>query len=190
MDLPDIPSGAPQAPPRPSRRRRALLLGLAGVCVQASLPGAAPALAAPVADSAFLALSRVLTDRQHLNPLTASRIQAALAGSGVRQAARLPELIALAASAADSAQLMQAARQAGLQDLAADIVAAWYTGTVGSGSAAVLVAYEEALMYQPVRDALTVPTYCSYGPMWWTAAPPDAAVMPPEPPLLPTSKAL
>lgn len=53
-----------------------------------------------------------------------------------------------------------------------------------------LVAYEEALMYQPVRDALTVPTYCSYGPMWWTAAPPDAAAMPPEPPLLPTSKAL
>ena len=25
-------------------------------------------------------------------------------------------------------------------------------------------------MYQPVRDALTVPTYCSYGPLWWTAA--------------------
>ncbi|WPL81859.1 sugar dehydrogenase complex small subunit [Bordetella hinzii] len=188
MELPDIPSGVPQARPRPSRQRRALLLGLASVCVQTCLPGVAPA--APVADSAFLALSRVLTDRQHLNPLTASRIQAALAGSGVRQAARLPELIALAASAADSAQLMQAARQAGLQDLAGDIVAAWYTGTVGSGPAAVLVAYEEALMYQPVRDALTVPTYCSYGPMWWTAAPPDAAAMPPEPPLLPTSKAL
>ena len=67
---------------------------------------------------------------------------------------------------------MAAARQAGLQDLASDIVAAWYTGTVGRGPTAVVVAYEEALMYQPVRDALTVPTYCSYGPLWWTAAPP------------------
>ena len=117
------------------------------------------------------ALSRALTDHAHLNPVTARRMRDALERSGVRQAGDWPRLAALAASHPTADALMAAARQAGLQDLASDIVAAWYTGTVGRGPTAVVVAYEEALMYQPVRDALTVPTYCSYGPLWWTAAP-------------------
>ena len=115
------------------------------------------------------ALSRALTDHAHLNPVTARRMRDALERSGVRQAGDWPRLAALAASHPTADALMAAARQAGLQDLASDIVAAWYTGTVGRGPTAVVVAYEEALMYQPVRDALTVPTYCSYGPLWWTA---------------------
>ncbi|AHV94426.1 sugar dehydrogenase complex small subunit [Bordetella holmesii] len=188
MDLTAPPTGSGVR--QPSRQRRALLLGMAGLCVAAPLPGVAAMMSAPAGGTAFLALSSILTDRHHLNPLTASRIEAALAGSGVRQAARLPELLALAASASDSAQLMHAATEAGLGDLAIDIVTAWYTGTVGQGPKAVVVAYEEALMYQPVRDGLTVPTYCNYGPMWWTGMPPDVAVMPPEPDLIPDARGL
>ncbi|MDQ2148475.1 sugar dehydrogenase complex small subunit [Alcaligenaceae bacterium C4P045] len=84
-----------------------------------------------------------------------------------------------AGSVAPSAQsLLLAAEQIGLKDLALAIVRAWYTGTVGLGDRAILLAYQEALMYRPVRDALTVPTYCNFGPLWWTGTPPDAARMP------------
>ena len=142
-------------------------------------------------DSGFLALSRALTDRHGLNPVTAQRIEAALVPSGVRQAGELPKLIALATNSASGKDLLQAASDAGLKDLAQDIVAAWYTGTVGQGPKAVVVAYQEALMYQPVRDALTVPTYCSYGPLWWKdTTPPDPAIVLPESPASPSSKAL
>ena len=51
----------------------------------------------------------------------------------MRQAGDWPRLAALAASHPTADALMAAARQAGLQDLASDIVAAWYTGTVGRG---------------------------------------------------------
>ena len=65
---------------------------------------------------------------------------------------RLPRLAALAASHPTADALMAAARRAGLQDLASDIVAAWYTGTVGRGRPP-SSSPEEALMYQPVRRA-------------------------------------
>lgn len=171
-----------------SPRRRAVLLGLAVTALEAGVLGypaslnaqAAPAQA-PVVDDGFLKLSQRLCDNQALNPVTARRIRDALGPAGVTQANQIAPLIALAQKHATSDTLLQAADQAGMKDLALGIVAAWYTGTVGAGENAVVVAYQEALMYQPVRDALPVPTYCNFGPMWWSGAPPDVARMPADP---------
>lgn len=173
--------------------RRAILLGIAAVAVETGLSGypgilaaqtssaastaAAPA-AASLADPGFLLLSQRLTDHANINPVTAQRIRNALAPAGVKQAAQVDQLIALAGQHTTAESLLEAATQVGLKDLALGIVAAWYTGTVGQGTSAVMVAYEEALMYQPVRDGLTVPTYCNFGPLWWTGMPPDVAQMP------------
>jgi len=173
--------------------RRAILLGIAAVAVETGLSGypgilaaqtssaastaAAPA-AASLADPGFLLLSQRLTDHANINPVTAQRIHDALAPAGVKQAAQVDQLIALAGQHTTAESLLEAATQVGLKDLALGIVAAWYTGTVGQGTSAVMVAYEEALMYQPVRDGLTVPTYCNFGPLWWTGMPPDVAQMP------------
>jgi len=180
--------------------RRAILLGIAAVAVETGLSGypgilaaqtssaastaaltttpvAAPA-AAPLADPGFLLLSQRLTDHANINPVTAQRIRNALAPAGVKQAAQVDQLIALAGQHTTAESLLEAATQVGLKDLALGIVSAWYTGTVGQGTSAVMVAYEEALMYQPVRDGLTVPTYCNFGPLWWTGMPPDVAQMP------------
>lgn len=176
--------------------RRAILLGIAAVAVETGLSGyptilaaqtsgaastaaltATPA-AAPLADPGFLLLSQRLTDHANINPVTAQRIRDALAPAGVKQAAQVDQLIALASQHTTAESLLEAATQVGLKDLALGIVAAWYTGTVGQGTSAVMVAYEEALMYQPVRDGLTVPTYCNFGPLWWTGMPPDVAQMP------------
>lgn len=175
--------------------RRAILLGIAAVAVETGLSGypnllaAQPVVAgavipaaAPVAtqaiDPGFLLLSQRLTDHANINPVTAQRIREALAPAGVKQAAQLEQLIPLGSQHTTAESLLEAATQIGLKDLALGIVAAWYTGTVGQGKTAVLVAYQEALMYQPVRDGLTVPTYCNFGPLWWTGLPPDAAQMP------------
>jgi hypothetical protein len=171
--------------------RRAVLLGLAAIAVETGLsgypqilsaqPAAADAVipaAAPLVDPGFLLLSQRLTDHTNISPVTAQRIRDALAPAGVKQAAQVEQLVALASQHNTAESLLEAATQVGLKDLALGIVAAWYTGTVGQGSSAVMVAYEEALMYQPVRDGLTVPTYCNFGPLWWTGLPPDAAQMP------------
>jgi hypothetical protein len=172
--------------------RRAILLGIAAVAVETGLSGypnllaaqtagigasTAPAVA-PVADAGFLLLSQRLTDHANVSPVTAQRIRDALIPAGVKQAAQVDQLVALANQHTTAESLLEAATQVGLKDLALGIVAAWYTGTVGLGTSAVMVAYEEALMYQPVRDGLTVPTYCNFGPLWWTGMPPDVAQMP------------
>ncbi|MBI3310030.1 MAG: dehydrogenase, partial [Serratia liquefaciens] len=73
-------------------------------------------------------------------------------------------------------QLQQLAIQAGLQAVVTAIITAWYTGTVGHGQTAELIAYKDALMYRPAGDALIVPTYCGNGPLWWTAPPPAVNV--------------
>ena len=177
-----------------------MLLGIAAVAVETGLSGyptilaaqtssaastaalaAAPVavpVAAPLVDPGFLLLSQRLTDHANINPVTAQRIRDALAPAGVKQAAQVDQLIVLAGQHTTAESLLEAATQVGLKDLALGIVAAWYTGTVGQGTSAVMVAYEEALMYQPVRDGLTVPTYCNFGPLWWTGMPPDVAQMP------------
>ncbi|MES2533245.1 MAG: sugar dehydrogenase complex small subunit, partial [Pseudomonadota bacterium] len=76
--------------------------------------------------------------------------------------------------------LLAAASSAGLRGTALSVVAAWYTGTVVAGGKTAVVAYEQALMYRPVADGLTVPTYCNEGPLWWTAPPPEAGVPSPQ----------
>jgi hypothetical protein len=37
-----------------------------------------------------------------------------------------------------------------------------------------VIAYADALMFQPVRDVLVPPTYCQAAPNYWVAQPPTA----------------
>jgi hypothetical protein len=114
--------------------------------------------------------------------VTASRIFAAMGRTHPDFSARAHQLAELAKNGVDPKALLSAATDAGLRETAMAIVSAWYTGTVGEGSDAVVVSYVDALMYRPVRDGMTVPTYCSNGPLWWTRAIPAAGVAPPAKP--------
>ncbi len=169
--------------------RRNILIGFAVVATQAML--GAPrlshaAISAPLADlvpdPGFYALCQHLTGHLDLNPETAARMHAALPMAQVPNAQRLGELVAVKSASTDPESVLEAANAAGLKDLALAIVEAWYTGTVGHGPHAILLAYQEALMYRPVRDGLTVPTYCNFGPLWWTGHPPDVAQLPADGP--------
>lgn len=134
-----------------------------------SLGGGGPA--SPAVDPAFLRLSQALTGKTDLEPMMAARIADALRTSDPPTYARVAELSRLANRVAEPSALLEAAGEAKLAALA--IVAAWYTGTVGSGTGAVTVAYRDALMQRPVADALSPATYALGGPAWWVASPPE-----------------
>lgn len=159
--------------------RRQLLAGSA--LLLADLAFHTPALAetaSSAADTAFLALSQKVTGKDQLSPVTAGRILAALAADDPALSTKLEKLAALSTSAASPTALKQAAAGVGLDGTVMAIVSAWYTGTIDTKAGPVVVAYKDALMYQPVADGLTVPTYCSRGPLWWSDLPPQVTRIP------------
>lgn len=171
--------------------RRHMLFGMSALLAQAGF-WSSPLLAhaqnaQPVQPQAasnpqsadFLLFSQKITGHNDVNPVTADRIYDALQKNYPDFSTQYPKLISLLQSTNDPKSLLAAATTAGVHDLAYAIVTAWYTGTVGDGDKAVMVAYKEALMYRTVADGQTVPTYCNYGPLWWTGAPPPANVSAP-----------
>jgi len=129
-------------------------------------------------DAGFLDLSRAVTGYSDLSPVTAARIFAAMRKFDPAMPTHAAALLKLARGGAEPEALLETAGPAGLRDTMLAIIAAWYTGTIGTGRDAVVVSYADALMYQPVKDGLRPPTYCN-GPNWWTGMPPVAGVMPP-----------
>lgn len=169
--------------------RRNVLLGLASTLVATALAGAPfltlaeqyTAAQNPLLFARFFALSRQLTERQDIDPGLSARIFTALSLANPQFSSQVERLSARVKAGQSARQLQQIAGQLGLSALVSAIVTAWYTGTVGQGANASLIAYKDALMYRPVKDALIVPTYCGNGPLWWTAAPPEVnALLPSE----------
>ncbi|MGK5079991.1 sugar dehydrogenase complex small subunit [Janthinobacterium sp. HLX7-2] len=145
--------------------RRMVLAGLLSASAAALIPWA---LAEPVADAeqgAFLAVSAVLVGRQVLEPGLATRIYKALVAQDAAFPANVRALLTLINAEGLTSANIQAALDAAESKLAAvprQIASGWYLGIVGTGEAAVCVAYEEALNAAVVADVLVPPTY-SYG---------------------------
>jgi hypothetical protein len=65
-----------------------------------------------------------------------------------------------------------------VQDSAHQIIFGWYAGVIDESPTAEVFAYEEALMYQPTKDAVALPTYSFNGPDHWTDVDPPLSAMP------------
>jgi len=65
-----------------------------------------------------------------------------------------------------------------VKDTAHRIIFGWYAGVVDASPTAEVFAYEEALMYQPTKDAIALPTYSFNGPDHWTEVDPPLSAMP------------
>jgi fructose 5-dehydrogenase small subunit len=65
-----------------------------------------------------------------------------------------------------------------VKDSAHQIIFGWYAGVVDESPTAEVFAYEEALMYQPTKDAVALPTYSFNGPNHWTDVDPPLSAMP------------
>ena len=127
-------------------------------------------------ETEFLVLSRALTGHPELNARTAERMWAAFERTDAALFADFPALARLRRDGQTAPELLQSAQAAGFGDAALALVTAWYTGTVGSGAKVEVVAYADALMYWPTRDAMPPPSYVLGGPAWWVEPPPPVGV--------------
>lgn len=187
------PENTPPSGPARFTRREAVLAAAAvastsllgwpasGVTPPAAAAAATTGTAIDAAAVArFFAFSQAITGHADIDAVTAGRIREAMVQGDGAFAAQAETLAGLVQPGMAPDALLAAASGAGLRDAALAVVAAWYTGTVTAGPATTVVAYEQALMYRPVADGLSVPTYCNEGPLWWTAAPPEVGVPTPQ----------
>ena len=142
--------------------------------------GIAPAFAdAPAGGGldAFLALSQHLTARTSFDPVLGKRVYAALVQSDNQFTQNVAALNTWLAGhggvPSDTVTQALAAEQPPLAKTATAIMRAWYLGLVGEMPHVQVVAYESALMFTPVKDVLTIPSYCRDVPFYWTQKPAD-----------------
>jgi len=177
--------------PRPARRQF-----VAGACAAAAWlaftmagrsglpPGfarvfaATPAANANSADSgydAFIALSQHLTGRTGFDKTLGQRVYVTLARSSSQFGQHVVALNTwLQNHGGVPSDTVTDAIKSDQPELAAtvgDVMRAWYLGLVGESPHVQVVAYEKALMFDPVNDVLTIPSYCRDVPFYWTQKP-------------------
>ncbi|CAG9244522.1 sugar dehydrogenase complex small subunit [Paraburkholderia unamae] len=183
------PYDLPAAPGRPGRRRfvtgacAAALLAFAAAGRSGAPFGMGRALAATPAtgsgaDSgydAFIKLSQHLTGRTGFDTVLGQRVYAALARASSQFEANVASLGTwLQGHGGVPSDTVTAALKTDQPELAStvgDIMRAWYLGLVGEMPHVQVVAYEKALMFDPVSDVLTIPSYCRDVPFYWTLKP-------------------
>ncbi|MCC8396758.1 sorbitol dehydrogenase family protein [Paraburkholderia sp. MMS20-SJTR3] len=158
----------------------AAALAFAGVSRAPLLTSAFAADAAPAAAGldAFLALSQHLTGRSEFDPLLGQRVYAALSRADSQFAQNVGALNTWLQShggvPSDTVTQALQSEQPALAKTVGAIMRAWYLGLVGDMPHVEVVAYEKALMFTPVSDVLTIPSYCRDVPFYWTRNPASA----------------
>jgi hypothetical protein len=160
-----------------SASRRAWVLGACATAAALAFAGAgrslswiAPAFAdAPAGGGldAFLALSQRLTGHTGFDAVLGKRVYDALAKSDSQFSQNVAALNTWLQGhggvPSDTVTQALQADQPALAKSVSAIMRAWYLGLVG--------AYEKALMFEPVKDVLTIPSYCRDVPFYWTQKP-------------------
>jgi fructose 5-dehydrogenase small subunit len=181
----DLPAATTGAVFRSGRRRF-----VTGACAAALLafavagrPGAPFGMgrafaAAPASDSgydAFIKLSQHLTGRTNFDAVLSQRVYAALGRANSQFATNVGSLNTwLQDHGGVPSDTVTAALKADQPELATtvgDVMRAWYLGLVGEMPHVQVVAFEKALMFDPVSDVLTIPSYCRDVPFYWTLKP-------------------
>ena len=139
----------------------------------------AAAVAAPLGPDKFmLASSRLI---QHwLSPGVGSRMATILRQEIPSFDADLDAIIRIADEkrAKVVEDFFDALPEGRVKETAHRIIFGWYAGVVDDSPTAEVLAYEEALMYQPTKDAIALPTYSFNGPDNWTEVDPPLSAMP------------
>ncbi len=108
--------------------------------------------------AAFMTLSKALTERPNLDAEVGQRFLKAFSQSHPDFQSQLQPLsAAIASGVLSSAQ----------QDLALQILEAWYLGMVNKQ----VVTYEQALMFTVASDVLVIRSYCPNKPGFWAEKP-------------------
>jgi fructose 5-dehydrogenase small subunit len=167
-----------------SLARREIVVGglflAGGLAALSTLPAvSAPASWSEESSARFMEISSLLIPHR-LNEEIGKRIGAAMSALNPSLSAQVSELLAIARK--KNARIVEDffpdVPEGPLKETALAIISAWYLGVVSDAPDAEVFAYEYALMYQPTRDVMTIPSYAISGPNAWTADPPALESMP------------
>jgi fructose 5-dehydrogenase small subunit len=155
--------------------RYVLAAAASPTAASAAVPASAPAGGG---FDAFIALSGKLTGHTSFDPVHGRRAYDALSKADSQFA---PNVAALngwlqthGGVPSDTVTQALQAEQPALAKTVGAITRAWYLGLVGESPNVQVIAYERALMFEPVKDMLTIPSYCRDVPFYWTRKPANA----------------
>ena len=164
--------------------RRELVVGglflVGGLCALSTLPAlSAPASWSEESSARFMEISSLLIPHR-LDKEIGRRMGAAMSALNPQLSEQVTELLAIARK--NNARIVEDffpdVPEGPLKDTALAIISAWYLGVVTDVPDAEVFAYEYALMYQPTRDVMTIPSYAISGPNGWAADAPPLSNMP------------
>ena len=170
----------------PSEYRLARRSFLAGsVVFMSGLASSAHVVAAPLNASTtlsapkFMEVSSLLIDHK-LNSDVGARLAAAMGSinPGIEQDIDRILEIARKNNAKVVEDFFPDLPEGRLKDTALAIISAWYTGVIVDEPGSTVFAFELALMYQPTRDVMTIPSYAISGPNGWNSSAPPLTDMP------------
>jgi hypothetical protein len=129
-------------------------------------------------EAGFMHLARLLIPHR-LDALTGRRLMAALSVKYPSLHSQVATLLALAIErqANEAEDFLPFATQ-NAKNVALAIISGWYLGFVQNGPTTQVLAYDQALMFGPTSDVMTIPTYATAGPNEWGSASPPVAFMP------------
>jgi len=163
--------------------RRYVLVGglvVGGTAALATLPAiAAPTPLSDQSAAQFMEISLLLVPHR-LNAEVGKRMGAAMAALNPLLPQQIDGLLSIARQ--KNARIVEHffgdVPDGLLKETALAIISAWYLGVVTDAPDAEVFAYEYALMYQPTRDVMTIPSYAISGPNGWSAEAPPLSNMP------------
>jgi len=166
-------------------RREVLAGGLAlvgGLAALATLPAVSTAAAAAWSGESaarFMEISSLLIPHR-LNEEIGKRISAAMSALNPSLEGHVAELLAIAGrkDARIVEEFFPDVPEGPLKQTALAIISAWYLGVVTDAADAEVFAYAYALMYQPTKDVMTIPSYAISAPNAWSAEAPPLSNMP------------
>ena len=164
-------------------RRQIVVGGLVLVGGLAALP-TLPAFSAPASWSdasakKFMDISSLLIPHR-LNEEIGKRIGAAMSALNPQLLEHVTALLDIAGkkNARVVEDFFPDVPEGPLKETALAIISAWYLGVVTDAGDAEVFAYEQALMYGPTSDVMTIPSYAISGPNGWPADAPPLSNMP------------
>jgi hypothetical protein len=162
-------------------RRQLLICGtlIAGSLSFPGLAAYAAAVEGPAFQKQFMELSSLLI-QHHLDPVTGQRMASKMLALNPSLAAHVAAIIQLAKS--KNAKIVEDffpdIPDGELKDAAFAIISAWYLGVAEDKPNAEVFAFEDALIYKPTSDIMTIPSYAKSKPNGWNANAPPLSDMP------------
>ena len=131
------------------------------------------------ASARFMEISSLLIQHR-LDQEVGRRIGAAMGALNSQLSDQVTELLAIAKN--KNAKIVEEffpdVPEGPLKETALSIISAWYLGVITDAADAEVFAFENALMYQPTRDVMTIPSYAISGPNGWSSDAPPLENMP------------